>query len=364
MESPKNAKIPVGVVGATGLAGQQLLMALLEHPLFEVRRLAASARSAGKRFGEALRTAQGGSRWHASPLPPAAFADLEVEDAATFDPQGLGLVFTAVDGEAARAIEERLAAQVPVVSTASAFRYEEDVPLILPAVNPGHLELLEVQRVRRGWKGFVAPIPNCTTTGLAITLAPLVERFGVRRVFMTSLQAVSGAGRSPGVVALDVVDNVIPFIPQEEEKVERETRKILGKPGGAGIQPHAMQLSATCTRVAVLDGHTESISVELERKASPGEVAEALRSWKGALGPEKLPSAPASWILVLEDPYRPQPRLDREAGEGMTTSVGRIREERLFESGVKYLLVSHNTKAGAGKGAVLLAELLAARGLL
>lgn len=362
MENPRSKKFPVGVVGATGLAGQQLLLALQDHPLFEVRRLAASARSARKRFAEALRTREGGSRWHASHAPPASYADLVVEDAAEFDPDGLGLVFTAVDGDVARVLEERLAAEVPVISTASAFRYEEDVPLILPAVNPDHADLLEVQRSRRGWKGFVAPIPNCTTTGLAVALAPLAERFGVRRVLMTSMQAVSGAGRSPGVVALDVVDNVIPYIPMEEEKVERESRKILGRLGQGGIAPHEMQLSATCTRVAVLDGHTESVVLELERSASPEDVAEAMRTWKGAPGSEGLPSAPPSWLVVHDDPYRPQPRFDRDGGGGMSTSVGRIRAEPIFDSGVKFILVSHNTKAGAGKGAVLLAELLAKRG--
>lgn len=360
----RKTKIPVGVVGATGLAGQQLLVALLDHPLFEVRRVAASARSAGKTYAEAMRTEQGASRWHASEAPPAAIASLSVEEALSFEPEGLGLVFTAVDGAHARPLEEKLAARVPVVSTASAFRYEEDVPLVLPAVNPEHASLLEIQRERRGWKGFVAPIPNCTTTGLATSLAPLAERFGLRRVLMTSMQAVSGAGRSPGVVALDAVDNVIPYIPQEEEKVERETRKILGRLRGGGIAPHEVALSSTCTRVAVLDGHTESVFVELERKAAPEEVAEALRHWEGAPAARELPSAPARWIVVHDDPFRPQPRLDREAGEGMSTSVGRIREERLFEAGVKYVLVSHNTKAGAGKGAVLLAELLHAQGRL
>src|SRR5690606_38225265 len=357
-------KIPVGVVGATGLAGQQLLSALVDHPLFEVRRVAASARSAGKTYAEAMRTEQGGSRWHTSPTIPDAIAALRVEDALDFDPEGLGLVFTAVDGEHARPLEERLAASVPVVSTASAFRYDEDVPLVLPPINPDHTALVEVQRARRGWKGFVVPIPNCTTTGLATTLAPLAERFGVRRVLITSLQAVSGASRSPGVVALDVVDNIVPYIPKEEEKVERETRKILGRLEGETIAPHPLALSATCTRVAVLDGHTESVFVELERKAAPEEVAEAMRSWEGAPAARALPSAPARWIVVHDDPYRPQPRLDREAGEGMATSVGRIRPERLFDAGVKYVLVSHNTKAGAGKGAVLLAELLAAQGRL
>lgn len=359
-----SSRIPVAVVGATGLAGQQLVVALRDHPLFRLSRLAASPRSAGKAFEEALRDDRGASRWHAEGKLPDEFAPLPVENAASFDPSGLGAVFTAVDGAIARELEERLARQVPVVSTTSAFRMDADVPLILPPVNADHAALFRRQGEARGWKGFVAPIPNCTTTGLAISLAPLAAAFGVKRVWMTSMQAVSGAGRSPGTVALDVVDNVVPYIPKEEEKVEAETRKILGSLGAVDILPHPMLISATCTRVAVLDGHTETVFVELERGASVAEAEEALRSFRGAGASDRLPSAPARWIELSSDPFRPQPRLDREAGGGMSTSVGRLREDRALGAGLKYVLVSHNTKMGAGKGAVLLAELLAESGLL
>ncbi len=354
-------RIPVGVVGATGLAGQQFLAALENHPIFELKVVAASARSAGKRYADAIRDDKGSSQWFASPRVPPAFADLVVQDGSQLDPSGLGLVFSAVDGDTARVLEAKYAQTTPVVSAASAYRYEADVPLLIPPVNADHANLIETQRKNRGWKGFVAPIPNCTTTGLAITLAPLAEAFGVEMVLMTSMQAVSGAGRSPGVIALDVVDNVVPYIPKEEEKVQVETKKILGSIAGAAITPHGMAVSCTCTRVAVLDAHTESVFVKLKKQASPAEVAEAMRAWKGTEVSRKLHSAPASWIEVSDDPFRPQPRLDRERGDGMVTTVGRVREEAAL-GGAKYVLVSHNTKMGAAKGAILVAEQLHAQG--
>lgn len=358
------ARIPVAVVGATGLAGQQFLAALDAHPVFELVALAASARSAGKAYRDAIRDDKGASRWFAEGRVPEAFAALPVEDAADFDPRRVGLVFSAVDGDPARELEAAYARTTPVVSTASAFRYDDDVPLVIPQVNPDHVELLDAQRRRRGWKGFVAPIPNCTTTGLAITLAPLERAFGLEAAWMTSLQAISGAGRSPGVAALDVVDNVVPFIPKEEEKVELETRKILGSLEGGAIVPHPAGVSCTCTRVSVLDGHTESVFVRFSREASPAALAEALRSFRPPADVDALPSAPARWIEVHDDPFRPQPRLDRDEGGGMTTSVGRLRMDPVQGHGAKYVLVSHNTKMGAAKGALLLAELLHARGMV
>lgn len=357
------ARIPVAVVGATGLAGQQFLAALDGHPHFELVALAASARSAGKAFSDAIRDAKGASRWFAEGRVPDAFASLPVQDAAAFDPRAVSLVFSAVDGDAAREIEASYARTTPVVSTASAFRMEPDVPLVIPQVNPDHVALVDEQRRQRGWTGFVAPIPNCTTTGLAVTLAALERAFGVEAVLMTSLQAVSGAGRSPGVEALDVVDNVVPFIPREEEKVEAEAPKILGRLEGRAIRAHPMGVSCTCTRVAVLDGHTESVFVRLSREAPPEAVAEAMRAFRPPADVEALPSAPERFIEVHDDPFRPQPRLDRDAGGGMTTAVGRIRPDPVL-GGAKYVLVSHNTKMGAAKGAILLAELIHARGLL
>jgi aspartate-semialdehyde dehydrogenase len=351
-------------VGATGLAGQQFLAALAGHPLFQLTRLAASERSAGKRYGDAIRDASGALRWYCSePLAPE-FAAITVEDGATFDPAGLACAFTAVESDAAKQIEPRLAQKVPIVSTASAFRYEDDVPIFIPGVNLDHAGLIAVQRKKRGWKGFVTPGPNCTTMGLAMTLAPLDRTFGVRRVFMTSLQSMSGAGRSPGVMGLDIVDNVVPYIAKEEEKVQTETQKILGRLDGERITPAQFPVSATCTRVPVLDGHTEVVYVECARPAGVAEARAALEAFGAEFLGLGLPSAPRKLILVHDDPYRPQPRLDRDNERGMATTVGRLRADPALENGLKYVLVSHNTKMGAAAGALLIAEYLAKKGFL
>ncbi len=356
--------IRCAVVGATGLAGQQFLAALSDHPFFSVARLAASERSAGKRYKEALTQPHGQIAWHADIGLLDTYADLEVVDAASMSLDGLDLVFSAVESGPARGLEARYAERLPVISTASAYRYEADVPILIPAVNGSHAELIASQRRARGWEGFVAPIPNCTTTGLAIALAPLVP-FGLERVVVTSMQAASGAGRSPGVIALDIVDNVVPYIKSEEEKVERETRKLLGRLEGERIEPAPVRVSATCTRIPVLEGHTEAVTVALASATPVEEIAEAMRAFGQDLNPQTHPSAPARWITVHDDPFRPQPRRDRDAEDGMTTSVGRLRpDDVLGPHGVKFVLVSHNTKMGAAKGAILVAEDLKMRGLI
>lgn len=349
----------VAVVGATGVAGQQFLVALAGHPWFDVVALAASARNAGKTFADAIRDANGARRWWASPEPPAAFLDITVEDAAKLDPGKVDCVFAAVESDAARELEPLYARAVPVISTASAFRYEADVPIALPGVNLAtHLSLVAEQRRRRGWKGFVLPLPNCTTVGLAISLKPLLDRFGLARVLMTSMQGISGAGRSPGVVALDMIDNLIPYIPKEEEKVAIETGKILGRLGEGGIEPHPVAVGSTCTRAAVLEGHTLAVTVETDRPCDPQAAAAVMREFRGDYGDLDLPSAPAHPILVHDDPFRPQPRLDRDTEEGMATHVGRLRAEPALRNGLKYIALSHNTRMGAARGAVLVAEYL------
>ena len=358
------ARIPVGVVGATGLAGQQFLASLASHPMLEVKKLAASSRSAGKKLSAALRDDKGASRWLCSePLAPE-FADIIVEDSAAMTSDGIKLVFSAVEADVARELEPRFARDIAVISTASAFRYENDVPVFLPGVNWDHAALIDVQRKNRGWKGFVSPGPNCTTVGLAMTLRPLDVAFGVGKVIMTSMQALSGAGRSPGVSAMDILDNIVPYIPKEEEKVEKETLKILGKLGPSGIVPADMQVSCTCTRVNVLEGHTESVFVELKKKARLDEVKDAWRAFGAELAALELPSAPRHLITVNDDPFRPQVRLDRDAEGGMSTVVGRLREDPALENGIKYLLVSHNTRMGAARGAILVAEYLTKKGFI
>jgi aspartate-semialdehyde dehydrogenase len=353
------------VVGATGIAGQQCLVALDSHPWFEVVMLAASERSAGKSYAEAIRDGKTGARrWWCNEEPSADVLRLPVENAAELNTSGIDVVFSAVESDVAKTLEPQFAKSVPVISTASAFRYEDDVPILVPGVNFAHAAQIEVQRRRRGWRGFIVPLPNCTTMGLVVTLKPLLERFGIERVIMTSMQGISGAGRSPGVFALDIVDNIVPYIPGEEEKVARETGKILGTLGEGGIVPAQFPVSATCTRAAVIEGHTEAVAVSLSRRCRPDDVAAAFRESGADLQQLRLPSAPRRLITVHDDPFRPQPRLDRDADGGMTTSVGRIREDVALENGVKYLLVSHNTKMGAAKGAVLVAEYLSAGGYL
>ncbi len=355
-------KKKIALVGATGIAGQQFVVALSGHPWFEITRMVGSERSARKRYGDAQRDSKTGARrWWCEAEPPQRLLDLEVEDSSAFDAEGVVLVFSAVEADVAKELEPRYARRAPVVSTASAFRYEDDVPIIVPGVNWDHARLLGLQRERRGWRGYITPIPNCTTTGLVIALKPLHDAFGVKQVLLTSLQGVSGAGRSPGVVALDVVDNIVPFIPKEEEKVARETRKIFATLGEGGLRDADIVVSATCTRAAVLEGHTESVSVSMREPATPEAVAHAMRSFGDG---SDLPSAPRRWIVVHDDPFRPQPRLDRDAEGGMATSVGRIRPEPVLDNGIKFLLVSHNTKMGAAKGAVLVAEHLYRQGLV
>lgn len=355
----------VAVVGATGIAGQQCLVALDRHPWFETVMLAASERSAGKSYAEALRDQKTGARrWWCNEAPPAWALPLPVQNAAELNLAGIDVVFSAVESDVARELEPRYAKTTAVLSTASAFRYEEDVPILVPGVNLAHAAQIDWQRRRRDWRGFIAPLPNCTTMGLVVTLKPLLDCFGIERVLMTSMQGISGAGRSPGVVALDILDNIIPYIPNEEEKVARETSKILGTLGEGTVVPARFAVSATCTRAAVIEGHTEAVTVSTTAKCTPEEVSAALREFGGEFLRLGLPSAPQRLITVHDDPFRPQPRLDRDADGGMTTSVGRVRADQALENGVKYVLVSHNTKMGAAKGAVLTAEYLVTAGYI
>ena len=357
-EGQGGGRMRVGVLGATGLAGQQVLAALEGHPWFTVTAVGASQASAGKTLGDALREPSGASRWFAEGRLDPSLLSLRCLDDEGLLAQPIDLVFSAVSKEVALEWEPRFAARVPVISTASAFRYEPDVPILIPGINDAHAEALHDQRRQRGWRGFIAPIPNCTTTGLAVSLKPLHDAFGVRTVLMTSLQAISGAGRQEGVLALDVIDNVIPFIPGEEEKVERETRKILGP----WQEQAPFTVSCTCTRVNVKDGHLESVFVGMERPVGAAAASAAMERF-GVDGLKGLPSAPDRLLRVDPDPFRPQPRRDRDAGDGMTVTVGRVRDEPVL-GGVKYVVLSHNTKLGAGKGAVLLAEWLTREGYI
>jgi aspartate-semialdehyde dehydrogenase len=357
-------KKKVAVIGATGIAGQQFLACLAEHPWFEVTALAGSTRSAGKAYADGIKTDKGATGWWADGDVPAAFKGMVIQDSAKFDAASVDVVFTAIESDVAKELEPKYAKTTPVVSAASLFRMEKDSPLLIPGVNSDHAFILKEMSKARGWKGFVTAIPNCTTTGLAVSLAPLVKSFGVKNLFMTSMQAVSGAGRSGGVLVLDALDNIVPYIVGEEEKVQREVGKIFGTYANGAITAAPINVSCTCTRANVTEGHTESVFVELEKAASVEEIAAAMRAFAPAELAD-LPTAPKpSMIHVHDDPFRPQVRLDRDRGAGMVTTVGRLRKDTVFGHGVKYMLVSHNTKMGAAKGAVLVAELLQTQGLI
>lgn len=357
--------LKVAVIGATGAVGQEFVLALNRHPWFEVTQIASSERSAGKRYINALRDPTTGiTKWHNKQEIPEYIQHMTIRKVEDINQQEIDFVFTALESSDAKAIEPRFAVSLPVISTAAAFRYENDVPILIPGVNDDHVELLNIQRKNRSWKGFIAPLPNCTTTGLAITLKPIADKFGVESVFMTSMQALSGAGRSPGVVALDIMDNVIPYIPKEEEKVQVETKKILGDLNPRSIASNPIKISCTCTRVPVLDGHTEAVFVGTKVAAEPDQVKTEMLRYSQTVSIKTLPTAPQDYIIVHDDPARPQPRIDREINDGMTTVVGRLRKDNVFETGIKYVLLSHNEKMGSAKGAVLLAELLKEKNIL
>ena len=352
-------KKKVAIIGVTGAVGQEFVLSLKDHPWFEVTQIAASERSAGKNYVDAIRDPDSGIiKWEVGGEIPEYIKGMTVKKIDEINAAELDLVFSAVESNAARDIETKFAKDVPVISTSSAYRYEDDVPILIPGINDEQSELLEIQKKNRGWKGWVAPLPNCTTTGLAITMKPLYEKYGAKKVMMTSMQAISGAGRSPGVSAMDVIDNIIPYIPKEEEKVRIETKKILGKLKDGKIEPADIRVSCTCTRVPVIDGHTESVFVETEKEVDPKNAKETYEQYNKEISVAGLPSAPKDYYVVHEDPTRPQPRIERHVGDGMTTTIGRLEKEELFDHGLKYMLFSHNKKMGSAKGAVLLAEML------
>ncbi|HEY3094265.1 MAG TPA: aspartate-semialdehyde dehydrogenase [Nitrososphaera sp.] len=357
--------LKVAVIGATGAVGQEFVIALNKHKWFELTQMAASERSAGKKYVDAIRDPNSCIlRWHNREEVPEYVKNMVVSRVEDIRPANFDLIFTALESDDAKIVEPKFAKTTPVISTAAAFRYEQDVPILIPGINDSHAELLNAQRKNRGWKGFIAPLPNCTTTGMAITLKPILDKFGIEKVLMTSMQALSGAGRSPGVIALDIMDNVIPYIPKEEEKVQVETKKILGGMKNGSIASARLKVSCTCTRVPVSDGHTESVFVETEETTEAEDVKKEMQKFSKNVSIKGLPTAPKDYIVVHDDPTRPQPRIDRELNDGMTTVVGRLRKDTAFDNGVKYVLLSHNEKMGSAKGAVLLAELLKDRNIL
>ena len=346
---PGRERTPCIVLGATGSVGQRLVALLAEHPWFELAAVSASDRSRGRSYGEAC-------SWSLPTPMPRAAAQLTVGG---IEPvEEWPLVFSALGSEVAGPAEEAWARSgALVVSNASSHRMRADVPLVVPEINPGHLALARRQPTR----GAILANPNCSTIGLSLTLAPLWRAFGIERLHVVTMQALSGAG-IPGVPALSALDNLVPFIPGEEEKLPRETAKILGTLTAEGVQPASLSLSAQCNRVAVLDGHTACVSLALGREVGADELRAAWEGFGGCPSELALPSAPPAPVLYLEEEDAPQPRLHRELGGGMAAVVGRLRPCPVL--GWRYVTLSHNTLRGAAGGALLLAELAASRGLL
>ncbi|MFH2111788.1 MAG: aspartate-semialdehyde dehydrogenase [Candidatus Bathyarchaeota archaeon] len=348
------------ILGATGAAGQNIVEFAWDHPWFELGCLGASERSHGLNYKEAIRGAV-----FFGDEPGEEVLNMKVQDINRLDPRDFDIAFSALPSEVARVVEARFAEHIPVVSTASAYRYEPDVPILLPEVNPEHLHLVEAQRENRGWDGYVVPGPNCTTVGLVMTLKPIHDRFGVESVSMVSLQALSGAGekglRFDSPYRRSVEMNVLPLIEGEEEKVAHETNKILGALNEGGVEPASINVHATCTRVYVETVHTEAVHLGASRHVTVKEVREALEDFRSEPQTLRLPMAPEQPIHVVDDEYGPQPRVHGSYPD-MVTLVGRLRENRLFRNGLSYVLTSDNLERGAGGGAMLTAELLLRKG--
>jgi aspartate-semialdehyde dehydrogenase len=345
----------VAILGATGAVGQRFIQLLQGHPWFKIEVLAASERSAGKKYKDAC-------NWTMKSNLPREIAEMNVAHADVESVEKAGnvdFVFSALPGDLAGPVESEFAALYPVFSKASAHRMDNDVPLIIPEVNPDHVALIPIQKRLRGWKGFISTDPNCSTIQLAMTLKPLMQ-FGLRQVVVSTMQALSGAGY-PGVPSLDIIDNVVPFISKEEEKMECEPLKILGAFDGNRICPADFVLSSSCHRVNVSDGHLESVFAQLDSEPTVEEVEEAFSRFKGEPQKLKLPSAPENPIVVRKEPNRPQPRYDRNEGKGMSVVVGRIRKDPIMT--VKYLCLGHNTIRGAAGAGILSAELMVAKGI-
>ena len=344
-------KYRVGILGATGMVGQRFIQLLAEHPQFEVTAVAASDRSQGKAYGDACTWRLGGE------MPPSV-RSMPVQPPAP--PLDCDLVFSSLPGDIARETEGSFAAAgFPVISNSSAFRMDEDVPLLIPEVNHQHLGLIHQQKYSS--RGYIVTNPNCSTIMLALALAPLHASFGVSAVAATTLQALSGAGY-PGVASLDVLDNVLPYIGGEEEKIETETTKILGRFVDERIELAPMAVSAQCHRVNVADGHMAAVRVKFARKPELKELRESLASFSSLPQELGLHSAPAKPIVVRDEPDRPQPKLDRDAGKGMTITIGRLMPDSVLD--YRFVVLSHNTIRGAAGAAILNAELLIALGHL
>jgi len=346
----------VAILGATGAVGQRYIQLLQGHPWFEITVLAASERSAGKKFKTA-------ATWLMETEIPKEIGEMPIANMDVKSAEQTGnfdIVFASLPGDLAGPVEKEFAARYPVFSKASAHRMEKDIPLIIPEINPDHIELVKNQQKQHNWRGFISTDPNCSTTQMAISLKPLMQ-FGLRQVMVTTMQALSGAGY-PGVSSLDIIDNVVPYISSEEEKMEAEALKILGTYNGTSSIINAdFKISASCNRVNVKDGHLEAIYVKLDQEPAIEQIEASFVDFKGAPQLLKLPSAPKQPIVVRHEKNRPQPRFDRDTAKGMVVTVGRIRKDPIMT--VKYMCLGHNTIRGAAGGGILGAELYVTNGL-
>jgi aspartate-semialdehyde dehydrogenase len=347
-------KISVGILGATGMVGQTIIRLMEDHPWFEVSEVAASERSTGKTYEEAMK-----NRWSASEEIPEGVRDMRLKDAKP----GLDcdIVLSALDSSVASEIEKSFAKEgYPVSSNAKNHRMDEDIPLLIPEINHDHLELIERQRKNRGWKGFIITDPNCSTIHMCLALKPLIDSFGIEKVSVTTMQAVSGAGY-PGVPSMDIIDNIMPFINDEEEKLETEPLKIFGSEKNAHIQNADIRISAQCNRVSVRYGHMEALSVKFSRKPDREEIIDSFKKFSPIkkLG---LPSAPDRPVVYRKEENRPQNKLDLDIEGGMASVIGRLRECSILD--YKFVVLGHNLVRGAAGAAILNAELLKAKGYL
>ncbi len=343
--------VNVGVLGATGMVGQRFIQLLENHPDFEVTALAASSRSAGKRYEDA-------TTWYMNEEMPESVRDIKVvETSPDAMDNDVDIVFSSLPADFALKVEKEFAKDYVVASNASAHRMKKNIPLVIPEVNPQCLDMIDAQQKENDWDGFIVTNPNCSTIALALTLKPIVDNFDVKAVRVSTMQAVSGAGYN-GVPSMAIVDNLVPYIGGEEEKMESESLYLLGSFDGTDVVNADFSLSASCHRVPVIDGHTEAVFIELEDDFDIADVKDSMANFKGLPQELNLFSAPENPVIVKEESDRPQPRMDRNAGNGMAVTVGRLRKDQAFDNSFKYVLVGHNTVRGAAGASILNAELI------
>lgn len=343
--------VKVGVLGATGMVGQRFIQLLDNHPDFEIAALAASSRSAGKRYEDA-------TTWYLdTPMPDSVKCMKVVEtDPAKMD-KDVEIVFSSLPTDFAATVEPAYAKDFVVASNASAMRMKKDIPLVIPEVNPNFLDMIDAQQKNNDWDGFIVTNPNCSTIALTLTLKPIYDNFNINRIYVSTMQAISGAGYN-GVPSMAIVDNLVPYIGGEEEKMESESLYLLGDLDGSDVKPANFSLSASCHRVAVVDGHTEAVFIELDEEADIDKIKNKMANFKGLPQELDLYSAPENPVIVKEEIDRPQPRLDRNTSGGMAATVGRVRKDNAFDNNFKYVLVGHNTIRGAAGASILNAELI------